>query len=132
MWIGPRSSRFTNARIVQQRIDAGVGHVGVGRDVPSRIEQDVGTPSLQKAVQEEMFERINAGFCNVPIGADVVIGVEQAVSNQIVLCDFQLLRRDTCSISSRRVSRFLGAFDLLPPDFRLAEVRTRPLTKSDI
>jgi hypothetical protein len=62
---------------VQERLRVRFLHIGVGRDVPDRVEDRIGLTTFLVTVEEEMLERISAERNHVRVAHGIEILVEQ-------------------------------------------------------
>ncbi|MGA2196656.1 MAG: hypothetical protein ABSH40_15450 [Bryobacteraceae bacterium] len=64
--------------VVNQRIDPGLRHVGIGPKIKSGIEQRVRHPALSGPRAKIMHDRIGAGLPHVPVGLTIKLLIEEA------------------------------------------------------
>ncbi|MGH7187571.1 MAG: hypothetical protein ACREF0_00100 [Acetobacteraceae bacterium] len=89
--IAPR--RRSRSEIVEQRVDAGLGNLGILLQIPRRIEQQMRVAPLGCAEFQEVLERIDPAFRDVGILIEVIRGVKQRV-RVVALCraDLEIMR----------------------------------------
>ena len=80
----PAAFAIAVTQIVQQRVHAGVAHVGILIEIPSRIEISVRPAALAPAEAVEVQQRLQVGLPNVGILRQIPGRIEQARCVQLL------------------------------------------------